>query len=156
MRAVVQRVSAARVDIDAVTVEEFSGPGLLVLLGVTHADTAELAARLASKTYRLRIFGPEHAAKVGVEAAGAAREISAAELGLPVLVVSQFTLYGDATRGRRPTWSDAAPGEMAEPLVQSYVAALQGLGATVATGVFGAQMAVTSTNDGPFTILLEL
>lgn len=155
MRAVVQRISAARVEVAGACVGDVEGPGLLVLLGVTHDDTPQVAESLARKTYELRIFGPQHAGQVGVEP-GQRRELSAAELGLPVLVVSQFTLYGDTRKGRRPTWIDAAPRPVAEPLVDAYAAALRALGAPVETGEFGADMAVTSTNDGPVTILLEL
>jgi D-tyrosyl-tRNA(Tyr) deacylase len=151
---VVQRVRSAQVEVDGAVVGRIDGPGLLVLLGVTHTDTAAVAARLADKTYRLRIFGPEHGEAVA-GSAGDRQELSAAELDLPVLVVSQFTLYGTTSKGRRPTWVDAAPGPVAEPLVTAYVEALRGLGAPVQTGVFGAQMAVASINDGPFTLLLE-
>ncbi|WP_203659160.1 D-aminoacyl-tRNA deacylase [Actinocatenispora rupis] len=139
MRAVVQTVSRASVTVDDVTVGEITD-GLLVLLGVTHTDTPEVAARLAAKAYRLRIMDGER---------------SAADLAAPVLVVSQFTLYADTRRGRRPSWNQAAPAEVAEPLVESYVTALRELGATVETGKFQAHMLVHSTNVGPCTILLE-
>jgi len=115
--------------------------GLLVLVGVTHDDTAEKAATLARKIYELRILDDE---------------TSAAERDAPLLVVSQFTLYGDARKGRRPTWSAAAPAETAEPLVTAFVDALRSRGATVATGRFRAHMLVESTNVGPQTILLEI
>jgi D-aminoacyl-tRNA deacylase len=140
VRALVQTVSRAGVTVgDEVTgkIED----GLLVLVGVTHDDTPAKAAELARKTYELRILDDE---------------ASAADLGAPLLVVSQFTLYGDARKGRRPTWNAAAPGEVAEPLVDEVVAQLRALGATVATGRFGAQMRVSLTNDGPFTVLLEI
>lgn len=130
----------------------FDGPGLVVLVGVTHDDTPETAARLADKVYDLRVFGPEHApadAEVG-------REISASDLGLPLLVVSQFTLYADTRKGRRPTWDAAAPRPVAEPLVDAVVARLRDRGAEVSTGVFGADMQVSLTNDGPITIQLEV
>jgi D-tyrosyl-tRNA(Tyr) deacylase len=116
-------------------------PGLLLLVGVTHTDTPAVARAMAAKVHELRILRDEQ---------------SCASTGAPLLVVSQFTLYGRTTKGRRPSWSDAAPGELAEPLVDELVAELRRRGATVQTGVFGAAMAVTSTNDGPFTVLLEL
>ncbi len=141
-------------------VGEFRGPGLVVLVGVTHEDTPAVAARLADKVYDLRIFGPEHAgpdaADARSDAAVSARELSAADLDLPVLVVSQFTLYGDTRKGRRPTWDAAAPRPVAEPLVDQVVAQLRARGAEVATGIFGADMQVALTNDGPITILLDV
>ena len=115
--------------------------GLLVLVGVTHDDTAEKAAALARKVHELRMLDGE---------------ASAAEKDAPLLVVSQFTLYGDARKGRRPTWSAAAPAERAKPLVTAFVEALRGRGATVATGRFRAHMLVESVNVGPITLLLEL
>lgn len=117
-----------------------AGPGLVVLVGVTHADTAQTAAALARKVYHLRILEAER---------------SAADLAAPLLVISQFTLYADTSRGRRPSWLAAAPGEVAEPLVTEFVAALRKLGARVETGVFGAHMEVALVNDGPVTLILE-
>ncbi len=140
--------------VDGVVVGAFDGPGLMVLVGVTHDDTPASAQRLADKVYDLRIFGPEHA-PADSPAAGA-REISASDLGLPVLVVSQFTLYADTRKGRRPTWDAAAPGPTAEPLVAHVVARLRERGAEVSTGIFGADMQVSLTNDGPITIQLEV
>ena len=141
-------------------VGEFRGPGLVVLVGVTHEDTPAVAARLADKVYDLRIFGPEHAgpdaADARSEAAVSARELSAADLDLPVLVVSQFTLYGDTRKGRRPSWNAAAPGPLSEPLVEAYVAALRQRGAKVETGRFGADMEVALVNEGPVTLILEV
>ncbi len=149
MRAVVQRVSAARVVVDAVTVGELdlSGgrQGLTVLLGVTHTDTVEQSRAMADKVWRLRILDDADGGRVG-----------AADLGAPILLVSQFTLYGDTGKGRRPSWGAAAPAAIAEPLVDAVGEQLQALGATVATGRFGAHMLVESVNDGPVTILLEL
>lgn len=137
------RVGRASVTVDGAVVGEI-GAGLLALVGVTHTDTADDARELARKIHELRIFpGPD-------------AERSAADLALPVLVVSQFTLYGDTRKGRRPSWTAAAPGPLAEPLVEAVVAALRERGATVATGVFGASMQVESVNDGPFTLLLEV
>lgn len=115
--------------------------GLLVLLAVTHEDTEQAAERLAEKIWTLRIMRGEK---------------SAADLGADVLVVSQFTLYGDTRKGRRPTWTQAAPGSIAEPLYETFCRHLAGLGANVERGVFGADMAVSLINDGPVTLLLEV
>ena len=155
MRVVVQRADGAQVSVGGEVVGAFDGPGLVVLVGVTHADTTETAARLAERVYGLRIFEHRHARDVVCVPPGAGREVSAAELGLPVLVVSQFTLYGDTRKGRRPSWTDAAPGPVAAPVVSAFADALEGLGATVERGVFGADMQVTLTNDGPMTLVLE-
>ncbi|MDX6314771.1 D-aminoacyl-tRNA deacylase [Actinacidiphila soli] len=141
MRAVAQRVSEASVVVDGETVGEIVGPGLCVLVGVTHGDTAEKAALLARKLWSLRILPGEK---------------SCSDVGGPLLVISQFTLYGDARKGRRPTWNAAAPGDVAEPLVDEVVAQLRALGAHVETGRFGADMKVSLTNDGPFTLLVEI
>jgi D-tyrosyl-tRNA(Tyr) deacylase len=141
MRAVVQRVTRASVTVDGAVVGAVDRAGLCVLVGVTHSDTAADAARLAAKIHDLRILADER---------------SAAETGAPLLVVSQFTLYGDARKGRRPTWAAAAPGEVAEPLVDEVVRVLRSRGAEVATGVFGADMQVELVNDGPFTVLLDV
>lgn len=141
MRAVVQRVSNAAVEVDGQTVGEI-GTGLLVLVGVTHSDGPDQAHALARKVHGLRVLRDERSI-ADTPQAGA-------------LVVSQFTLYGDARKGRRPTWAAAAPGLQAEPLVDEVVRALRGLGATVATGIFGADMRVHLTNDGPITVLLEV
>jgi D-aminoacyl-tRNA deacylase len=140
VRAVVARVTRAAVVVDGATVGEI-GAGLLVLLGVHRDDPDEAVAVMARKLHELRILDGER---------------SCAETGAPLLVVSQFTLYGDTRKGRRPSWSAAAPPERARPLVDALVAALRARGATVATGVFGAEMAVESVNDGPFTVLLEV
>lgn len=148
MRAVVQRADGASVSVDGEVVGAFDGPGLVVLVGVTHGDDVAKAHRLAAKVHDLRIFPPD--------AAAGGPERSASELGAPLLVISQFTLYGDARKGRRPTWTAAAPRPVAEPLVDEVVAELRRRGATVATGVFGADMRVSLTNDGPMTVLLDL
>jgi D-tyrosyl-tRNA(Tyr) deacylase len=140
MRAVVQRVSAASVTVDGEVVGELAAPGLLVYLGLTHTDAPDDATWMARKIWTLRILPDEQ---------------SASDLGAPVLVVSQFTLYGDARKGRRPTWESAAPGPVSEPLYDAVCSALAGLGAHVERGVFGAQMQVSCVNDGPFTVLLE-
>lgn len=141
MRAVVQRVTSASVVVDGEVVGEI-GTGLLVLVGVTHDDTPAQAAALARKIHGLRIMRDERSVADLPEAG--------------VLVVSQFTLYGDARKGRRPTWAAAAPGPVAEPLVEAVVSGLRDLGATVRTGVFGADMRVGLVNDGPITVLLEV
>jgi D-tyrosyl-tRNA(Tyr) deacylase len=140
VRAVVQRVSSASVTVGDRVVGAI-GAGLLVLVGVTHTDDAQTAGALARKVHELRILAGER---------------SAAEVGAPLLVVSQFTLYADTRKGRRPSWSAAAPGPVAEPLVEAVVAALRERGAHVETGVFGARMQVSLVNDGPITILVEV
>ena len=141
MRVVVQRVTQAAVTVDGEVVGALDRPGLAVLVGVTHTDTSEQARALARKVADLRILRGER---------------SALDEGAPVLVVSQFTLYADTRKGRRPSWSAAAPGPVAEPLVEVFAAALRDLGLEVATGRFGADMAVSLVNDGPVTLLLEL
>jgi D-tyrosyl-tRNA(Tyr) deacylase len=143
VRAVVSRVGTAAVTVDGAVVGEI-GRGLLSLVGVSRQDDAARARAMARKIHELRIFPGEDG------------EVSASDLGLPVLVVSQFTLYADTRKGRRPSWQDAAPGELAEPLVDEVVAELRRRGATVATGVFGAKMQVHSVNEGPMTLLLEV
>jgi D-tyrosyl-tRNA(Tyr) deacylase len=140
MRAVVQVVRSASVSIDAVVVALVDRPGLVVLLGVTHTDTEADARRLAAKIWDLRILDDEK---------------SASDTDAPVLVVSQFTLYGETNKGRRPTWAAAAPGPVAEPLVEAFCAELRTRGADVATGVFGANMNVSLVNDGPRTLVLD-
>ena len=139
----VQRVSSARVLVNGDVVGQIrpDGQGLLAFVGVTHSDDSEIARRMAEKLWRLRVLDGE---------------ASAADVGAPILVVSQFTLYANTTKGRRPTWNTAAPGSVAEPLVDEFTAALGRLGARVQTGVFGADMAVELVNDGPVTVLLEL
>lgn len=143
MRVLVQRVTSASVSVGGDVVGEIrpSGQGLLALVGVTHSDTDAVACRLAEKLWQLRILDDERAA---------------ADVGAPILVVSQFTLYANTVKGRRPTWNAAAPGAVAEPLVTAFAEALRALGAQVETGVFGADMQVELVNDGPVTVLLEL
>ena len=140
MRAVVQRVSSASVTVDDEVVGAISEPGLVVLVGVAREDGEAAAEALATKVHELRILEGER---------------SAAETDAPLLVVSQFTLYGDTRKGRRPSWSAAAPGEQAEPLVDHVVATLRARGARVEVGRFGAMMQVALVNDGPFTVLVE-
>ena len=141
MRAVVQRVSQASVAAAGSVVGAISEPGLLVLVGVTQHDTPAKAAKLAAKLWALRILRGER---------------SCSDVSAPLLVISQFTLYADLAKGRRPSWSAAAPGPVAEPLVSAVVQALRDLGARVQTGVFGAEMKVSLVNDGPVTIIIEL
>jgi D-aminoacyl-tRNA deacylase len=141
MRAVVQRVSQASVTVDGRVVAAVDETGLLVLVGVTHQDTPDKAAKMAAKLWGLRILEGEK---------------SCSDVAAPLLVVSQFTLYADTRKGRRPTWLAAAPGPVAEPLVDAVAASLRALGAHVETGVFGADMKVSLINDGPVTILIEV
>jgi D-tyrosyl-tRNA(Tyr) deacylase len=143
MRVLVQRVSSAMVSVDQQVVGSIrpDRQGLLALIGVTHGDDIDKAQRLAEKLWQLRILDGDQ---------------SAADIDAPILVVSQFTLYADTAKGRRPSWNAAAPGAVAEPLVAEFARALQRLGAHVQTGVFGAHMQVELINDGPVTVLLEL
>ncbi|MEO6998669.1 MAG: D-aminoacyl-tRNA deacylase [Terracoccus sp.] len=140
MRAVLQRVTRATVEVDGLIVGEITRDGLLALVGVAHEDGQEQVERMARKIAELRILRDEK---------------SVSDVGAPVLVVSQFTLYGDTRKGRRPSWSAAAPGPVAEPILDDLVAALRQRGIEVATGRFGAMMAVTSTNDGPVTLIVD-
>lgn len=143
MRVLVQRVSSARALVDGRVVGQVppNRQGLLAFVGVTHTDTGETAQRLAEKLWRLRVLDDER---------------SAADVGAPILVVSQFTLYANTDKGRRPSWNAAAPGPVAEPLVTAFADALRRLGAHVESGVFGAHMEVELVNHGPVTVLLEL
>jgi D-aminoacyl-tRNA deacylase len=140
VRAVVQRASSASVTVNGDVAGQLPAPGLVVLVGVTHTDTPQTAAALARKVYYLRIL---------------AGELSCADTGAPLLVISQFTLYADTSKGRRPSWQAAAPGPVAEPLVTAFADALAALGAVVQAGVFGASMQVQLVNDGPVTLILE-
>ena len=140
-----QRVTRASVAVDGAVVGAIDG-GLCVLVGVTHDDDVARAGQLADKLWHLRIF----------DDADGRPNLSVADVGGGMLVVSQFTLYGDTSKGRRPSWLAAAPGDVAEPLVDAVVDRLRALGAPVATGVFGADMAVELVNDGPFTVVVEL
>lgn len=140
MRAVIQRVSSASVSVDGKVVGSVSGPGLLVLLGVTHDDSRREVEWVARKIWDTRLFEDER---------------SASEIGAGILVVSQFTLYGDARKGRRPTWAAAAPGAVSEPLYEAVCDELTRLGARVERGVFGAHMQVSLVNDGPVTLVLD-
>jgi D-tyrosyl-tRNA(Tyr) deacylase len=140
VRAVLQRVTSACVEVDGEVVARLDRPGLLALVGVTHDDGTVQVETMARKIAELRILRDEQ---------------SLAEAGAPVLVVSQFTLHADTRKGRRPSWSAAAPGPVAEPVIDALVEALRGRGLDVATGRFGAMMAVTLTNDGPFTLVID-
>jgi len=140
VRSVVQRVLQASVAVDGKIVGALDGPGLVVLLGVTHGDGRPEVEWMARKIWDLRILRDER---------------SASDLAAPLLVVSQFTVYGDARKGRRPTWNAAAPGSVSEPLYEEVCRELEGLGATVARGRFGADMQVSLVNDGPVTLVLD-
>ncbi len=140
MRAVVQRTLSASVTVDGEVVGATTEPGLLVYLGVTHDDGPADVTWTARKIWELRLLREER---------------SASDVGAPVLVVSQFTLYGDARKGRRPTWAAAAPGPVSEPLYDAVCTELERLGAPVQRGVFGADMQVASVNDGPITMVLD-
>jgi len=140
MRAVIQRVSRAAVSVGGEVIGAITGPGLLVFVGVTHDDDATAVSFIARKIAELRIFDEEK---------------SALEINAPILVISQFTLYGSTKKGRRPSWVAAAPGPVAEPLVEAVVTELRTRGLVVETGQFGAHMLVDLVNDGPVTILLD-
>lgn len=156
MRAILQRANGAQVTVGGVVVGSFAGPGIVLLVGVTHDDDESTAEAMADKVYGLRIFEHHHAADRACLPPSFPKEVSARDLGLPVLVISQFTLYADTRKGRRPTWDRAASGDVAEPLVQAVVDALTRMGARVSTGRFGADMQVSFTNDGPMTVILEV
>lgn len=143
MRGILQRVTRASVSVDGEVIGECPGPGALVLVGVTHEDTLDQAKTLARKIAELRIFEDETSIQDRAEEAS-------------VLVVSQFTLYGDVRKGRRPSWSKAAPGPVAEPLVDAVVEELRSRGIHVETGRFGAMMSVELLNDGPYTLVIEV
>lgn len=149
MRAVLQRVNRAAVRVAGEVVGEITRPGLMVLVGATHDDGPEQVATVARKIAELRLF--DGAASEGERGS----EVSVSDLGAPVLVVSQFTLYADVRKGRRPSWNQAAPGEVAEPLVDAVVADLRARGLEVATGAFGEHMVIDMEADGPVTILVE-
>jgi D-tyrosyl-tRNA(Tyr) deacylase len=141
MRAVVQCASSGSVTVDGEVVARLPEPGLVILLGVTHDDDRDKAAALARKVWGLRILADEK---------------SASDVGAPLLVVSQFTLYADTRKGRRPSWSAAAPGPVSEPLYESFCVELEGLGARVGRGVFGAMMSVALVNEGPMTLIVDV
>ena len=140
MRAVIQVASTAHVEVEGEIVGKLDAPGLVILLGVTHDDDQDTARKVAEKIWQLRILE---------------EETSAAGTNAPLLVISQFTLYGSVRKGRRPSWSNAAPGPISEPLYEYFVQYLRELGATVATGKFGAMMNVSLVNSGPFTVIVD-
>ena len=140
MRVILQRVSQASVEVGGESVGAIEGPGLLALVGITHEDSEVEVAKLAEKTLNQRIFEGEK---------------SASDINAPILAVSQFTLYADMKKGRRPSWSKAAPGHISEPVYDQYVEKLRELGAHVETGQFGADMQVSLVNDGPVTLILD-
>lgn len=158
MRAIVQRARDAKVSVNSQVVGQFTGPGLVILVGVTHTDTEQSAAKMADKVHGLRIFDQEFISQFDhiCVPPNSPRELSLGELGLPVLVISQFTLYASTKKGRRPTWDAAAPGSVAEPLVHAVTQRFRELGTEVATGQFGADMQVSLVNSGPMTLIVEI
>lgn len=140
VRVVVQRAAWARVEVDDQVVGRIDRPGLVLLVGITHDDTEAISQRIAEKIWSLRILEGER---------------SASDQDAPLLVVSQFTLYGSTRKGRRPSWAAAAPGPVSQPLFDAFVEQLRGLGASVQTGVFGAHMHLSLLNDGPVTLLVD-
>lgn len=140
VRVVVQRAAWARVEVDYQVVGRIDDPGLVLLVGITHDDTEAIGQRMAEKIWSLRILDQER---------------SASDTGAPLLVVSQFTLYGSTRKGRRPSWAAAAPAPVSQPLFETFVDQLRGLGATVETGVFGAHMHLSLLNDGPVTLVVD-
>lgn len=156
MRAVIQRVDGASCVVDGNVTGQFEGPGLMVLVGVHVDDTEDKCAVIADKIWKMRIFDAAVLRSRGITVNADTVEVSAADAHLPILLISQFTLYGDTSKGRRPTWLYAARGDKAEPLVNQVARELRDLGARVETGKFGADMRITQTNDGPTTILLEV
>lgn len=140
MRVVIQRAKTGEVRVDGEVVGRLPSPGLVLLVGITHEDDEAILTKMASKIWGLRILDDER---------------SASDVEAPILAVSQFTLYADTRKGRRPSWSKAAPGPVSEPLFDAFVEALQGLGAHVETGRFGAMMEVELINDGPVTIIMD-
>lgn len=158
MRAIVQRAIDGKVTVNHEVIGSFTGPGLVILVGATHTDTTSSAHKLAEKIYGLRIFDQEFISQFDqiCVAPGSPRELSAGELGLPMLVISQFTLYASTNKGRRPTWDAASPGEIAEPLVEAVAQKLRELGTEVSQGKFGADMSVSLTNAGPMTLIIDV
>jgi D-tyrosyl-tRNA(Tyr) deacylase len=156
MRAVVQRVDGANVEVDGKILGSFTGPGLLVLIGVSVDDEESKCSVLADKIWKLRIFESANLKLAGKKVSSEAVEVAAADASLPILAISQFTLFADTSNGRRPTWQQAARGPQAEPLVNEVIRALRDLGATVETGKFGADMRISAVCDGPMTVTLEV
>lgn len=156
MRAVVQRVDGASVEVGNTVIGAFTGPGLLVLIGVSVDDDETKCAVLADKIWKLRIFESASLKLVGKKVASDSVEVAAADACLPILAISQFTLFADTSNGRRPTWQQAARGPQAEPLVNEVIRALRDFGANVQTGKFGADMRISAVCDGPMTVTLEV
>jgi len=156
MRAVVQRVDGASVEVQGKVIGSFTGPGLLVLIGVSVDDDDSKCAVLADKIWKLRIFEAVALKAVGKNVRSESVEVAAADANLPILAISQFTLFADTSNGRRPTWQQAARGPQAEPLVNHVVRALRDLGAQVETGKFGADMRISAVCDGPMTVTIEV
>jgi D-aminoacyl-tRNA deacylase len=158
MRAIVQRAIDGKVSVNNQVIGEFSGPGLVILVGVTHTDTPQISHKLAEKIHGLRIFDQDFVSQFDhiCVPPNSPRELSLGELDLPVLVISQFTLYASTKKGRRPTWDSAAPGPVAEPLVDAVIDKFRELGTEVATGKFGADMQVSLINSGPMTLILDI
>lgn len=156
MKAVIQRVDGAAVEVSGEVIGQFSGPGLMVLVGVNVADDISKCAILADKIWKLRIFERTSLIERGITVSAETNEVAAADARLPILVISQFTLFADTSKGRRPTWLQAARGDQAEPLVNEVVRCLRDLGARVETGKFGADMRISQTCDGPMTVLVEV
>ena len=156
MRAVIQRVDGASVVVEGKTIGAFEGPGLLVLIGVSVQDDDSKCAVLADKIWKLRIFESAALKSAWKTVSSDSIEVSAADANLPILAISQFTLFADTSNGRRPTWQQAARGPQAEPLVNDVVRALRDLGARVETGKFGADMRINAVCDGPMTLTLEV
>ena len=158
MRAIIQRAVNGKVSVNNQVIGEFDGPGLVILVGATHTDTPRESQKLAEKIHGLRIFDQEFISQFDhiCIPPSSPRELSLGELGLPVLVISQFTLYASTKKGRRPTWDAAAPGPVAEPLVAAVVQSFRDLGTHVETGKFGADMSVSLTNAGPVTLIIDV
>lgn len=156
MKAVIQRVDGAAVEVGGQVIGQFSGPGLMVLVGISVDDDISKCATLADKIWKLRIFERDDLVKRGLSVNVESNEVAATDAGLPILLISQFTLYADTSKGRRPTWLQAARGEQAEPLVNEVARALRDLGAKVETGKFGADMRISQICDGPMTVLIEV
>ena len=156
MRAVIQRVNGASVAVDGEVVGSFTGPGLVALVGINVDDDQSMCATLADKIWKMRIFDRDALTAQGFTVRSENREVAACDAHLPILVISQFTLYADTSRGRRPTWQQAARGDVAEPLINDVIRSLRDLGAHVEKGRFGADMKITQTCDGPVTMCLEI
>ena len=156
MRAVIQRVHGASVSVDQEVIGTIVGPGLVIFVGIGIDDDISKCAILAEKIWHLRIFESQSLKREGIAIESTAVEVCAADGNLPILLISQFTLFADTSGGRRPTWQQAASGTQAEPIFNELLKSFRELGATIATGQFGADMKITQVNDGPMTIILEV